>query len=71
MGNLQAPTEEIVRVWESLRTNWDETRQAWKDSDRDRFEQEYILEFDQAINTYIASLRRLADVVQRIENEMP
>lgn len=61
----------MVKIWQSLRACWDETRQSWKDHDRDQFEREYIEEFSQATNTYIASLRRFAEIIQYIEKEVP
>lgn len=71
MSSLFASSDEIVKIWQSLRACWDETRQSWKDSDRDQFEREFIAEFSQVTNTYIASLRRMSETVQGIEKEVP
>jgi len=71
MSSLFAFAEQMVKTWQSLRATWDEARQSWKDVDRDRFEREYIEEFSQATNAYIASLQRLAETIQRIRNDTP
>lgn len=71
MSNLFAFADQMIKTWQSLRATWDETRQSWKDADRDRFEREYIEEFSQATNSYIASLQRLAETIQRIRNDTP
>lgn len=71
MTTLHVNIEQIVRNWQSLRGTWDNTREAWKDTDRDQFEREHFQEIAQATNSYIGSLRHLAEITQRILSEMP
>ena len=71
MTGIEANADQMVRVWQSLRGTWDNTRESWKDTDRDLFEREHIQEITQATNSYIGSLRRLAEDVQRILNAAP
>lgn len=70
-NSIHACTENMIRVWQSLRSTWEATRDSWKDTDRDQFEREHIYEISQATNEYIANLKQLADSVQRIMNEAP
>ena len=71
MKSIFACADEMTRVWQSLRASWDETRQSWKDEDRDQFEREHMQEISDATNSYIASLQRLAETVQQIQNKVP
>jgi len=71
MNNLFAHVNEMIKIWQSMRAAWDGARQSWKDKDRDQFEREHIQEFSDSTNTYIASLRRLAETIQQIRNDVP
>ncbi|MBC8550676.1 MAG: hypothetical protein H8D23_13615 [Candidatus Brocadiales bacterium] len=70
-SQLYSHLDEMVKIWRSIQSNWDETRLSWKDVDRDKFEYEHIQEFSDATNTYIEKLRRLAETIQQILNETP
>lgn len=69
--NIQICVDEMIKVWQSFRTTWDNTRNSWKDTERYQFEHEHIQEFNDATNNYIANLRRLADTIQQTFKEMP
>ncbi len=69
--NIQICVDETIKAWQSFRTAWDNTRNSWKDTERDQFEREHIQEFSDATNTYITNLRRLAETIQQISNEIP
>ena len=71
MNSIHSCTDEMIKIWQSMRASWDEARQSWKDKDRDQFEREHIQEFSDATNTYIANLRRLAETIQQIRNDTP
>ena len=71
MSGLTRSADDMVRVWQSLRATWESAQSSWKDRDRDRFEQEHVQEIAQVTNSYIGSLRNLAESVQRILNAAP
>lgn len=71
MAGLQAESNRMIQVYRSLSGTWDSVRGQWKGADRESFEREHIQEIVRETNSYIASLRHLAENIQRILNEAP
>lgn len=71
MNGIIKCSDDMAKVANSLRGTWDLARDGWKDTDRERFEQEIMNELNQSTSSYINSIRKLGESLQNILNELP
>jgi uncharacterized protein YukE len=63
VGSLKAASESILSAWKALARQWETTSNLWNDKVRQRFQKNYMEEYEPLISAALNGLGQLDQVI--------
>ena len=67
--SLNTARSRLRRAHADLRVHWDTVHAGWNDTMSAKFEKRYLADLETRIQTAVAALERLEDVLHRMDRE--